>query len=176
MRGRSSRKAVVKTVILFRHGKSDWDAPYGSDHERPLAKRGRKAADRMGVFLAERGEVPELAISSTAVRARDTLDRAMRAGDWRCRVEHLDDLYLPSPFMLLDVLQQLDEPLVSVMLLGHQPAWSETLGLLVGGSEFRFPTAAMARVDLSVERWAEIDIGLGELRWLVTPKELAEPR
>jgi phosphohistidine phosphatase len=163
----------VKTVLLFRHGKSDWDAPYSSDHERPLAKRGRKAADLMGVFLAEKGEVPDLAISSTALRARDTLDRAVQSGDWQCRVELLDELYLPSPYLLFDVIQQQDEMVSSVMLVGHQPAWSETLSLLVGGAEFRFPTAAMARIDLDVERWDEIEAGSGELRWLVTPKEVA---
>jgi len=163
----------VKTVILFRHGKSDWDAPVGSDHERPLAARGRKAADRMGRFLAERGEVPQLAIASTALRARDTLDRAVQAGEWGCEVEVRDDLYLPSPYGLLDILKQQPEPLTSVMLVGHQPAWSETLSLLVGGGYFRFPTAAMARVDVAVQRWEEIDSGFGELRWLVTPKEVA---
>jgi len=166
----------VKTVFLFRHGKSDWDAPYDSDHERPLAKRGRQAADRMGRFLSGKGEIPELAITSTALRARDTLERAVRAGDWSCRVEALDDLYLPSPYRLLHVLQRQAEPLSSVMLVGHQPAWSETLSLLVGGGEFRFPTAAMARIDVNVDRWDDIEPGLGELRWLVTPKELVESR
>ena len=163
----------MKTVILFRHGKSDWEASYGTDHERPLAKRGRLAADRMGRYLSEMAEVPDLAISSTAVRARDTLDRAMRAGDWSCEVELLDDLYLPSPYALLHVLQNQAESLASVMLVGHQPAWSETLSLLVGGGDFRFPTAAMARVDVDTEHWAEVDFGTGSLRWMVTPKELA---
>ena len=163
----------MKTIILFRHGKSDWDSSAESDHERPLAKRGRLAADRMGKYLSEMGEVPDLAISSTAVRARDTLNRAVRSGDWPCRVEQLDDLYLPSPFTLLEVLQHQSDELVSVMLVGHEPAWSETLSLLVGGGRFRFPTAAMARVDVDSERWADLDFGLGNLRWMVTPKELA---
>jgi phosphohistidine phosphatase len=88
-------------------------------------------------------------------------------------VETLDDLYLPSPYRMLHVLQQQPEPLSSVMLVGHQPAWSETLSLLVGGGEYRFPTAAMARIDLAVDLWDEIDVGVGELRWLVTPKEVA---
>jgi len=169
-------RQLVKTVILFRHAKSDWNASFGSDHERPLAERGRQAANRMGRFLAQRGEVPELAIASTALRARDTLDRAVRAGDWSCEVELRDDLYLPAPDGLLGVLHQQSEPLTSVMLVGHEPAWSETLSLLVGGGEFRLPTAAMARVDVAVDRWEEVEFGLGELRWLVTPKELTEPR
>jgi phosphohistidine phosphatase len=164
----------VKTVLLFRHGKSDWDASYDTDHERPLAKRGRRAADLMGAFLAEKGEVPDLAISSTALRARDTLDRAAQAGGWGCRLELLDELYLPNPYLLLDVLQQQDESVSSVMLVGHQPAWSEALSLLVGGGDFRFPTAAIARVDVDVEQWDEVAAGSGELRWLVTPKEVAD--
>jgi len=163
----------VKTVILFRHGKSDWHTSSGSDHDRPLAERGRLAADRMGRFLADKEEVPQRAISSTALRARDTLDRAVRAGEWSCEVELLDDLYLPSPYGLLDVLRHQVEPVSSVMLVGHEPAWSESLSLFVGGGEYRFPTAAMARVDLATERWVDIDFGLGELRWLVTPKEVA---
>ena len=166
----------MKTVILFRHGKSDWDASYGADHERPLAGRGRKAADRMGRFLAGKGEVPDLAISSSAVRARDTLDRAMRAGNWGCKVEVRDDLYLPSPHGLLEVLQQQSDEVSSVMLVGHQPAWSGTLSLLVGGGDFHFPTAAMARVDVDSERWETVDFGLGRLQWMVTPRELAERR
>jgi phosphohistidine phosphatase len=166
----------VKTIILFRHGKSDWDAPFGSDHERPLAARGRKAADSMGRFLSEKGEVPELAISSTAVRARDTLDRAVRAGDWSCEIALSSDLYLPSSYTLLEILQQQSDVVSSVMLVGHQPAWSETLSLLVGGGNFHFPTAAMARVDVDIARWADVDFGLGRMRWMVTPKELAEPR
>jgi phosphohistidine phosphatase len=165
---------LVKTVILFRHGKSDWNASYGPDHDRPLAERGRIAADRMGRFLAERAEVPEVAISSTALRARDTLDRAVRAGAWPCRIELRDDLYLPSPNGVLHVLQRQSEPVSSVMLVGHQPAWSETLSLLVGGGDFHFPTAAIARVDLPVDRWDEVDFGLGELCWLITPRELTE--
>ena len=127
----------------------------------------------MGRFLSEKDEVPDVAISSTAVRARTTLERAMRAGGWSCRVEQLDELYLPSPHGLLHVLQQQPDEVGSVMLVGHEPAWSETLALLVGGGEFRFPTAAMARVEMSVDQWADLDFGLGELRWMVTPKEVA---
>ena len=163
----------MKSVILFRHGKSDWYSSAGSDHERPLAERGNRAADRMGRFLSEKGEVPDLAISSTALRARDTLDRAAQAGGWSCELEYLDDLYLPSPHGLLYVLQQQSDQVSSVMLVGHEPAWSETLSLFVGGGDYRFPTAAMARVDVDSERWADVDFGLGQLSWMVTPKELA---
>ena len=70
----------MKTLILFRHGKSDWDSEEPSDHDRPLAKRGRKAAKAMGKFLALAGQVPDSAVTSSAVRARSTLEIAMEAG------------------------------------------------------------------------------------------------
>ena len=77
-----------KSVILFRHGKSDWDARYDSDHDRPLAKRGIRDAKRMGKFLSKRAEVPELILSSTALRTRETTKLAMArisfsTSDWK---------------------------------------------------------------------------------------------
>ena len=72
----------MRSVVLFRHGKSDWDADYNVDHERPLAKRGIKAAKRMGKYLAELDEIPDIVITSTAVRAKTTVELAMKAGAW----------------------------------------------------------------------------------------------
>jgi phosphohistidine phosphatase len=57
----------MRSLILFRHGKSDWDAPYGSDHERPLAHRGKEAAICMGRMLSQAGQAPDLAVSSSAL-------------------------------------------------------------------------------------------------------------
>ena len=73
-------------LIVFRHSKSDWSADYGgSDLERPLAKRGRKAARAAGRFLAAT-EVPDSVICSPALRARATLDLASEARDWEWSV------------------------------------------------------------------------------------------
>lgn len=162
----------MKTVILFRHGKSDWSAGL-PDHERPLAPRGRKAAGRMGRFLSGVEQVPELVVTSTAVRARDTAARAIEAGEWTCLMAESDALYHPSAGSVLSAIRSQAEHIGSVMLVGHEPTWSEVLSLLVGGGVFRFPTAAMARIDLDVGRWDEVEFGQGELRWMVTPKELA---
>ena len=73
----------MRSLILFRHGKSDWDAPFASDHERPLTNRGKEAARLMGRFLQQTGQIPDLAVSSSAQRARDTQQLAARAGHWK---------------------------------------------------------------------------------------------
>ena len=160
----------MKTVYIFRHGKSDWDAEFSEDHERPVAKRGRKAAQKVGRFLVELGQVPDVVLSSSATaRAADG-----RAGDERRQLEvPLEctwELYAATVPATLKILQSQSDDIDSVMLVGHQPTWSELVANLTGGSRLRFPTAALARIDFAVSVWEEIESGDGELIWFVIPK------
>jgi phosphohistidine phosphatase len=162
----------MKSLLILRHGKSDWNAGQSTDHERPLADRGIAAAKLMGRFLTQRGQEPAKVISSTAVRARDTADLAINAGDWKCDSRLTDTLYGASVATVLDLLAKEDDAVPSLLLVGHQPTWSELIADLTGGTSVRFPTAALARIDFEVDRWDEIQSGCGTLRWLVTPKLL----
>ena len=162
----------MRSLLLFRHGKSDWDTD-AADLERPLKGKGKRAAKRMGCWLAEAGELPDLALSSPALRARDTLRRAHRAGGWECPVAIRDTLYVFDGEDLLTFLQGFDQPVRRLLLTGHQPALGELVALLAGGGRLRFPTAAMARIDLAIDDWAAVRPGCGELRWLVPPRVLA---
>ena len=158
------------SLILFRHGKSDWDAPFASDHERPIAARGRAAARCMGRFLAQTDQVPELAISSSAVRARETLKLAVEAGGWDCPVRIDSTLYETTPRAVLNWLQALEEPPAGLLLTGHEPTWSELAGRLIGTARLRVPTGAMLRIDFEQELWSQVNFEQGELRWLMPPK------
>lgn len=162
----------MKTIILFRHGKSDWDAHFDRDHERPLAKRGVRDAKRMGKFLTQSGLAPEACLTSTANRARTTMELAHEAGGWKPEIRATRAFYGASPRDILSVLHSLDDRIANVLLTGHEPTWSSTVERLVGGGSVRMPTAAMARVDVMTQRWADIDWGYGSLIWLVTPKSL----
>jgi phosphohistidine phosphatase len=164
----------MKTVFLLRHGKSDWEAGVEIDHDRPLAKRGRKAAVRMGRYLAALGEVPDRVISSSAVRAEETVRLAAEAGRWSSAIETTRSLYEASPEAVLKVVRGIQDASRSVLLVGHEPAWSALLAALVGGAQVSFPTAALARVDLPADTWSGIDFGTGTLVWLVTPKLLQQ--
>ena len=162
----------MKTIILFRHGKSDWDASFGHDHERPLAKRGVRDAKRMGRFLTASGCAPDACVTSTAVRARTTIELAHEAGEWKAPIEATEALYAASPSSVLSVIQATSGSASSIILAGHEPTWSSTVEQLVGGGAVRMPTAAMARIDLMVQRWADVSWGHGNLIWLVIPKAL----
>lgn len=72
--GRATRPAMVKTLHLLRHAKSSWKQPELADHDRPLSKRGRRAADAMAHRFAEL-DTPDFVLCSTALRTRQTLER-----------------------------------------------------------------------------------------------------
>ena len=157
-------------LLVMRHGKSDWDAGT-DDHERPLAERGVKAARKVGRFLARAEMVPELVISSTALRARTTVELAVEAGEWRCPVEHTRAFYGADPAAVLsEIAARLAPP--RLMVVGHEPTWSELVSLLVGGGAVRMTTAAVACLELPADGWSAIEPGSGRLVWLVTPKLL----
>jgi phosphohistidine phosphatase len=162
----------MKTLLFLRHGKSDWDADFSHDHERPINARGRKAAQRMGRFLAASGVVPDRIATSTAVRARSTLELFLEAGGIDAPVRETRALYLAGPDDLLREIRAEDDAAGVLLLVGHQPGWGETVGRLTGGAAVRFPTAALARVDVDVTAWADVAFGRGELVWLIPPKAL----
>jgi phosphohistidine phosphatase len=160
----------MKTLILLRHAKSDWGADYASDHDRPLNKRGRAAATLMGQLLARFEQVPERVLTSSAVRARETVKLAAEAGSWSCAVEVTPEFYASSPEEVLQRVHAENDGTSSLLLAGHEPTWSTLAAVLIGGGCLRFPTAAMARIDFDVHCWRDIDGGKGSLTWFLTPR------
>lgn len=163
----------MKTILLFRHGKSDWDADYEADHNRPLARRGEKAASLMGKYLASLDQLPDRVICSSALRAKETVRLAAKAGKWSCPITFADELYEASPEQVLDLIRESQNSLDSILLAGHEPTWSLLAGRLIGNAKVKFPTAAMARIDLAVASWKEAGFGKGTLVWMVSPKLLS---
>jgi len=166
----------LKTLLFLRHGKSDWDADFSADHERPLAKRGRKAAATMGRFISTCGVLPDRIVTSTATRARTTLEIAKEEGGWDAPTRETRALYMASPADLLVQIRAEDDEADVLLLVGHEPTWSSAVSRLVGGGAVRYPTAALARVDVDVSRWQDVEFGRGELIWLVPPKALGDPK
>lgn len=163
-----------RRLHLLRHGKSDWDAAYEHDHDRPLAKRGVRDAKRIGRFLADAGRVPNLVIHSTAVRAARTVELAVEAGDWASDVRASRNLYDADLSDLLGVVHGVDADTKTLLLAGHQPLWSMAAARLTGGGAIRMPTAAVACIRFEASDWRDVAEGSGELAWLVIPKLLPD--
>ncbi|MBE9137007.1 histidine phosphatase family protein [Nodosilinea sp. LEGE 07088] len=161
---------MTKQLIFFRHGKSSWSTDYSRDRDRPVTERGIAAAKTMGKLLAGANKVPDLAITSSAVRARTTLDLARKAGDWNCLVEVNDDLYEAAIEQVLQVIHQVPAHHQSLMLVGHEPTWSDAVSYFMGGGTVRMPTAAMVCLEFEVSAWHQPDYGRGTLLWLLPPR------
>ena len=163
----------MKTLLLFRHGKSSWDDASLPDRDRPLAPRGVKAARRMGRFLERVGPVPDRVLCSPAVRTAETLRHAADAGGWRAPTGVVPELYGASPAEVLACVRAAGRGVETLLVVGHEPACSRTVSVLIGGAAVRFPTAALACIRLDAAGWDEIRPGCGELLWLVAPRLLA---
>jgi phosphohistidine phosphatase len=158
----------MKTLLLMRHAKSDWDADYGPDHDRPLNERGLRSARLMGRVLADEGLVPDLIISSTAVRARRTAELAIEAGDWEAELVLDRSLYDEGPRGVLEAGASAPD-VSSVMLVGHQPTWSMLVSALTG-ERADMKTAAVAVIELDLDSWAELPGASGTLTKVLGPR------
>ena len=159
------------SIIIFRHGKSDWDAIYDMDHNRPLSKRGYKAAKIMGGYLNKIDQIPDKVISSSATRAKNTAELAIRHGKWSSKLSIESNIYGGSSETLLDIIHQLDKKIKYVCLVGHEPTCSSFISLCTFHSQ-RFTTASMAKINFKVDKWNEIEFGKGSLEWIKSPKEI----
>jgi phosphohistidine phosphatase len=161
----------VKTLLLLRHAKSSWKDAALADGDRPLAKRGRKDAPRMGALLADQGLVPDRILTSTALRARETARLVAEAADYEGEIEAHDDLYLASPAAYLEALRWLPDDLDCVLCVGHNPGLEDLVAAL-GGSPQRFPTAALAHLELDTDVWRHVASAPSRLVDLWRPREL----
>jgi phosphohistidine phosphatase len=161
----------MKTLLLMRHAKSSWKKKDLPDIERPLAPRGEKEAQAMGRLLRKKKRVPDLIISSPAVRARLTAEAVAKKSHYEKEVLFFDKLYMAETPEILGALTGLPDEAESILVIGHNPGLEYTLQLLTGKIE-SVPTATIAVISLPVDHWAELNGDTrGELEKVWHPKE-----
>ena len=152
---------AAHTLILLRHSKSDWSGD-GADIDRPLADRGRRQAPVAGRWLAGHVDRIDLAVVSTAERARATWDLASAQLGERPTTRHDEAAYAASVGELLDIVRRLGEELGTVVLVGHNPGLEGLAETLVG-DRITLPTSALAVVGLDGP-WKSAGRKPGQLR------------
>ena len=162
---------AVKTLLLLRHAKSSWDDNTLRDFDRPLNKRGLKAAPMVGGMMRKRKLRPELVLSSPAERAKETTRLVCEAAGLIAVARYDDGIYEASARRLLEIVSRIEDAVNTAMLVGHNPGLEESLGVLTG-EPHRMTTASLACIELSIERWNEVTSGTGKLQWILKPKEL----
>ncbi len=122
----------MKTLLFLRHGKSDWNADYERDHDRPLSRRGQRAASTMGRYLRALDLVPDLVLTSTATRAHGTVELAAVAGGWTCPIRTMESLYESGPDRVLEIIREAPDDADCLLLAGHEPTSPSTVSDQVG--------------------------------------------
>jgi phosphohistidine phosphatase len=169
-----------RELLVLRHGKSSWDSSAETDLERPLAKRGKRDTPRIGAWILEEGAVPDLVISSPALRARQTARRVAKSIGLDPEAVVIDErIYYGGVRDILAILGECNAEIDRVMVVGHNPTLESLVGFLGGPSSMEFdapkffPTCALARIRMPFD-WAELEHGSGEVVELIRPRELAE--
>ena len=163
----------MKTLLVLRHAKSSWDDPALDDHERPLSKRGQRDAPRMGKLLREYGLIPDVVISSDALRARLTAESVAESARYPGEILLDPNLYMAGPADILSLLPRVREHAKTVMIVGHNPGLEQLVEQLTGERQ-DLPTAALAQIGLPIDEWRDLKRWMrGTLVGLWRPKELA---
>ncbi|MFF4032625.1 SixA phosphatase family protein [Streptomyces sviceus] len=161
--------ADPRRIVLFRHAKADW--PEVTDHERPLADRGRKDAAEAGRRLADAGIPLDLALCSTATRTRDTWKLAVQEFPHRPKTVYEERIYEASPGELIAVLNETPDDVQNAVLIGHNPGVQGLADVLAGAAEGDarrrmsgrgFPAAAFAVLSFSGP-WKALEPGTATL-------------
>ena len=177
--GKRERARLVSELHLLRHAKA---APQGegTDRERPLEQRGRRAAQALAAWAVEHRLSPALVLCSPSVRTRQTLDIVAPAFAKPPQILFEDGLYLATAAQLLTRLRHVPARTACVMVVGHNPGLHELAALLsdVSGGPLMarlaagLPTAALASYEVAVP-WTALDRQRARFAALLTPKDLS---
>ncbi len=148
----------MKKLTLIRHAKSDWHSGAATDFDRPLNERGNKAAPLMGSRLAERGAQPELILSSPAKRARQTAEKiAQQIGYPEDRIEYDEEIYDAACSTLIHLVRSLNDESDDIMLIGHNPGFSELGEWLTADAPEWLPTCGLLELELGGVSWTAVE-------------------
>ncbi len=161
-----------RCLVLMRHAKSDWGSESLSDHQRPLNPRGAKNSPRMADWLAEIDATPDLILSSSAARTRETVD--LMTPQWAATptTSFSDSLYLATPEAILSTVASDGLDARVLMVVAHNPGMAHLVSHFASRA-IDMPTAAIAVFDVEISSWSELrSSSRAELIQFMQPKSL----
>ena len=165
----------MKNLYLTRHAKSSWSNPGLADIDRPLNGRGKEAAPLMGKLIVDKGEKPELLISSPANRAFSTAKVfASEMGLHETDVLIKDTIYGAGVHQLLNLVQDVDDLYNSIMLFGHNPTFTSFGNMVSGENIMNIVTCGVVRIDFEFSSWKTIDFNSGRMVYYEYPKKYTD--
>ena len=144
----------MKTLTILRHAKSSWKDSSLADHDRPLNKRGKRDAPIMGERIQQAGVRPSLILSSPAVRAWTTAKMVAKEISYPIEFLQRDErLYHAGVRRIIEVLAEQDVAFNSIMIVGHNPGFTDFANHLLPGLTHNIPTCGLVSVTLDSDDW-----------------------
>lgn len=163
----------MKEILILRHGKSDWDVSVLNDYDRPLNKKGRKASKLMGKKILEFNLMPDIILSSSAVRAEKTTKIITKNCLFVDEPQYFEGFYSEDEDFIISTIKQLDNDADRVMIIGHNPILSNLILKLTSyemDMKIKFPTSGLAQITCNIDKWSDLKEGVNELGLLLYPK------
>lgn len=172
----------MRTLILLRHGTAAWNNPKQEDFDRPLTEDGRRDAYKVGEYLQKKNLIPDLFLSSTAQRTKETLECVMDAMQSVLmpdhHVSHERGLYLCGAGNLFEAIRNLPERCDTVMIVAHNPDIHSICMNMDDGADYQlsnalkqdgYPTGTLTQLECPVTNWNEIELGMNKLAAYLPP-------
>ncbi|MFN2515050.1 MAG: histidine phosphatase family protein [Pyrinomonadaceae bacterium] len=163
----------MKSLLLLRHAKSSMKDTGLQDFDRTLNGGGKKDAETIGSFIKKKKVVPDLLLSSPAVRARETVETVVKVAKLTSELRYDQRIYEAGPLRLLEIVSQIEAERSLVLLVGHNPGIEDLLELLTDRVE-HMATGTLAKIDLKADKWSKILEEKGTIDWIVKPSEIDE--
>ena len=163
----------MKTLYLVRHAKSSWDDPGLKDYDRPLNKRGKKDAPKMGKHLKMIGVSPDLILTSPAKRAKTTAKYIAEKIEYPFeKIVEEKEIYHADVNELLDVIKDIDDSNDTIIMVGHNPGFTDLANYLTTTRIDNIPTTGIFCVEFDVNSWEKIHKESGEFKLFDYPKKI----
>ena len=167
-------------LYVMRHAKSSWDDLNLSDHERPLNSRGKKAAKKICEFFVKKKISFDLIVLSTSTRTKKTLKILQKKIDKPKKIIISKNLYLANENNIVLKIKEINENYKKVLLINHEPAITNLVNYLVKNKKnnlfklinYKFPTAAFAKIVFDLNKWSLINYNTGILKNFIRPKDI----
>ncbi len=143
----------MRTLYLLRHSKTNAESATGRDFDRSLAERGVLDSATVGEFISDIQPLPQIIISSPALRARETAEAVNM--NLRLDIQFDQRIYEARVGTLVEIIGEISADINCAVLIGHNPGFERLVEYLTG-ENVAMPTSALAIIEIKNTEWNSI--------------------
>ena len=163
----------MKTLHIMRHAKSSWADHSLSDHDRPLMRKGIVKTKKITDFLSKQIKRPDLMLSSTAVRAKQTADLVAKELHYPAdKIMTSKALYHADSEDIFDEIYGISNDINSAMIFGHNPGFNYFVNQFIRPTIENLPTSGVVSIEFITDAWEDISNAKFHVNFVIFPKML----